>query len=60
MLEGVWREGTPPALLVGMSVGAVAMETTPFSYLGNGNYNLTDSEEFLEDSSLQGFIEHLR
>ena len=27
MLERVWRKGNPPALLVGMSVGAATMET---------------------------------
>ena len=28
MMEGVWREGNPPTLLVGMSIGAATMENS--------------------------------
>ena len=28
MLEGIWRKGSPPTLLVGMSIGADTMENS--------------------------------
>ena len=28
MLEGVWRNGNPPALLVGMQIGAATIENS--------------------------------